>query len=158
MQRRVTVVIRVCVSVCMSVCLSVKSNLTSGVSVRPENTVTYSASNEGKKFVGFSLKLLRCRDPVLPPLKTIRSVGHFSAESAHAHYRYPERGGFCTLVYSFIFLCPIYYIAGGDSSQGVLIGILVAVCVIVLVATICIVVVIMWNVKRAHLKVYMYVQ
>ena len=29
----------------MSVCVSVKSHLTSGVSVRPENTVTYSASN-----------------------------------------------------------------------------------------------------------------
>ena len=30
--------------VCLSVCLSVKSNLTSGASVRPENTVTYSVS------------------------------------------------------------------------------------------------------------------
>ena len=28
----------------------------------------YSAGNEGQKFVGFSLKLLRCRDPALPPL------------------------------------------------------------------------------------------
>ena len=39
------------------VCLSVKSHLTYGASVRPENAVTYSA---GKKFVGFSLKMLRC--------------------------------------------------------------------------------------------------
>ena len=30
----------VCVYVCVSVCLSVKSRLTSGESVRPENTVT----------------------------------------------------------------------------------------------------------------------
>ena len=39
-----------------------------------------------ERFVGFSLKPLRCGDPALPPLKAIRSVGHFPAESAHAHY------------------------------------------------------------------------
>ena len=32
--------------------MSVKSNLTSGVSVRPENTVTYSAGNEGQNICG----------------------------------------------------------------------------------------------------------
>ena len=37
------------------------------------------------KFVGFSLKPLRCGDPALPPLKAIHTVGHFSADSAHAH-------------------------------------------------------------------------
>ena len=43
----------VCVSVCcVSVCLSVKSHLTSGASVRPENTVTYSAGNRGQKICG----------------------------------------------------------------------------------------------------------
>ena len=41
---------RVCV--CVSVCLSVKSHLTSGTSVRPENAVTHSASNEGQKMCG----------------------------------------------------------------------------------------------------------
>ena len=36
----------------------------------PENTVTYSADNEGKIFfVGFSQKLLRCKDPALPGCK-----------------------------------------------------------------------------------------
>ena len=45
-----------------SVCLSVKSHPTSGASVRPENTVTYSAGNGGQKFVGFSLKLLHSKD------------------------------------------------------------------------------------------------
>ena len=35
-----------------SVCLSVKSHLTSGASVRPENTVTYSAGNGGQKVCG----------------------------------------------------------------------------------------------------------
>ena len=41
MRRRVTVVVG-------SVCLSVKSHLTSGASVRPENSVTYSAGNRGQ--------------------------------------------------------------------------------------------------------------
>ena len=45
MRRRVTVV--------GSVCVSVKSPLTSGVSVHPENTVTYSASSKGQKICGF---------------------------------------------------------------------------------------------------------
>ena len=35
------------------VCVSVKSHLTSGASVRPENTVTYSAGNGGQKICGF---------------------------------------------------------------------------------------------------------
>ena len=56
MRRRVTVVGSVCVCVCVCVCvsvrLSVKSHLTSGVSVRPENAVTYSAGNRGPKFFG----------------------------------------------------------------------------------------------------------
>ena len=48
MRKRVTVV----GSVCLSVCLSVKSHLTSGAAVRPENTVTYSAGNGGRKICG----------------------------------------------------------------------------------------------------------
>ena len=56
MRRRVTVVGCVCVCVCVcvsvSVCLSVKSHLTSGASVRPENTVTYSADNGGQNICG----------------------------------------------------------------------------------------------------------
>ena len=42
-----------CVCVCVSVCLSVKSHLTSGASVRPENTVTYPAGNGGPNLSGF---------------------------------------------------------------------------------------------------------
>ena len=37
-------------------------------------------ATEVKQFVKASLKPLRCRDP------TLRTVGHFPAESAHAHY------------------------------------------------------------------------
>ena len=37
-----------------------------------------------KIFVGFSLKPLRCRDPALPPLTAIRTVGHFSCGKRHA--------------------------------------------------------------------------
>ena len=36
----------------MCVCVSVKSNLTPGESVRPENTVTYSAGNGDQKICG----------------------------------------------------------------------------------------------------------
>ena len=39
----------VVLSVCLSVCVFVKSHLTSGASVQPENTVTYSAGNGGPK-------------------------------------------------------------------------------------------------------------
>ena len=38
--------------VCVCVCLSVKSHLISGASVRPENTVTYSAGNGDQKICG----------------------------------------------------------------------------------------------------------
>ena len=83
---RVTVVGSVCVCVCVCVCLSVKQHLTYEASVRPENAVTYSAGNEGQKFVGFSLKPLRCRDTALAHCTATRAVGHFySAENAHAH-------------------------------------------------------------------------
>ena len=45
---------------CVSVCLSVKSHLTSGASVRPENTVVYSAGNGGQKVVwGYGVKRKR---------------------------------------------------------------------------------------------------
>ena len=40
------------VCLCVCVCLSVTSNLTPGASVRPENTVTYSAGNGGPKICG----------------------------------------------------------------------------------------------------------
>ena len=40
--------------------MSVKSHLTSGASVRPENTVAYSAGNGGQKICGV-LKPLRSR-------------------------------------------------------------------------------------------------
>ena len=39
-------------SVCVCVCLSVKSHLTSGASVRPENSATYSEGNEGPNICG----------------------------------------------------------------------------------------------------------
>ena len=41
-----------CSWACLCVCVSVKSNLTSGASARPENTVTYSAGKEGQKICG----------------------------------------------------------------------------------------------------------
>ena len=56
------------VCVCVCVCVSVKRHLTSGASVRPEIDIAYSAGNEGQKFVGFSLKMLRCKARAVPAL------------------------------------------------------------------------------------------
>ena len=81
----------------------------SGASVRPENAVIYSADNGGQTICGGSLKPLHCRDPTLPPLKAIRTGGHFPAESAHAHYALIVRTwcrGFCALVHSIYFVQP----------------------------------------------------
>ena len=77
MRRRVTVV-----GLC--VCLSVKSHLTSGSSVHPENTVTYSADNEGQKICGFFSETAPFQRS--STLKAIHMVGHFPVDSAHAHY------------------------------------------------------------------------
>ena len=66
-----------CVCVCVSVCLSVKSHLTSGVSVRLENPVTYSAGNGGQKICGVFSETAPLQRPSTPPLKAIRTVGHF---------------------------------------------------------------------------------
>ena len=71
------------VTVLGSVCVSVKSHLTYGVSVRPENTVSYSV---GKKFVGFSLKQLCCRDAALPRCMPYVQSAIFPAESMHVNY------------------------------------------------------------------------
>ena len=78
----VCVYVCVCVCVCLSVCLS-KSHLTSGASAPPEINVMYSTGNEGQKFVGFSLKLLRCGDPALPP-----SYGDMYRRPFFTHLRY----------------------------------------------------------------------
>ena len=55
--------------------ISTALHLTAKASIRPENTVTNSAGNEGQKIVGFSLKSLHGGDPALPPLKAIHTVG-----------------------------------------------------------------------------------
>ena len=50
----VSVSLSVCLSVCLYVCLSVsvKSHFTSGFSVLPENSATYSAGNESQNICG----------------------------------------------------------------------------------------------------------
>ena len=90
----------VCVCVCVCVCESVKSHLTSGASVRPENTVTYPAGNRGQKngvffetapFRSYGVKhkrksqshTVQYRDCYgLSPLKTIYKVFH------HFHFQF----------------------------------------------------------------------
>ena len=66
----------------MCVCLSVKSHLTSGASVRPEDPVMYSAGNRGQKICGVFSETAPLQRSSTPPLKAIRTVGHFAAVSA----------------------------------------------------------------------------
>ena len=75
---RVTVVV-VCV------CRLVTNSLLKGQFVLKTLSHTQRATKV-KKFVGFSLKPLRCRDTALARCTATRAVGHFySAENAHAH-------------------------------------------------------------------------
>ena len=74
------------VTVVGSVCPSVKSHLTSGASVRLENAATYSAGNEGQKIVGFSLKLLRYRDPALPAMYGYVHSTIFTPQKTHMRF------------------------------------------------------------------------
>ena len=77
MHRRVTVV--------GSVCVSVKSHFTSGASVCPENPVTYSVGNGGRKICWVFSETTPLQRSSTPLLKAIRMVRHFPAESAHAY-------------------------------------------------------------------------
>ena len=78
---RVTVVVRVCVCVCVSV----KSKLTSGASVRPETSVTYSTGNEGQKICGDFSETAPLRRSSTASVEWPYGRPFF-AESAHAHY------------------------------------------------------------------------
>ena len=64
---RVTVVGSVCLCVCVSVCLLSHISPMERLFVLKTLSRTQRATKV-KKFVGFSLKPLRCRDPSLPPL------------------------------------------------------------------------------------------
>ena len=68
-------------------CLSVKSHLTYGASVRPEIDVTYSAGNEGGKICGVFSETAPLQRFGTSCIVCLCAVGHFPAESAHAHCR-----------------------------------------------------------------------
>ena len=107
---------------CSWVCLSVKSHLAYGVSVRPENAVTYSAGNEGQKICGvFSetaplqrsstpsvVRLMRSR-----PFLSLRKMRmRMSSPSTLAHvyiYTAAITPRVCTLVLFIIFCIVIHY-------------------------------------------------
>ena len=77
------------------VCLSIKRYLTSGASVCPEKSATYSAGKEGQKFVVFSLKLHHSRGTALPALYSYCAVGHFLlAEYVHVLLKCHVGAGF----------------------------------------------------------------
>ena len=63
------------------VCVSFKSNLTSGGSVCPENSVTYSAGNGGQKICGVFTETASLQRSSTASLKAIRTVGHFNAHA-----------------------------------------------------------------------------
>ena len=71
------------------VCVSVKSHLTSGVFVRPENTVTNSAGNEGRKICGVFSDTAPLPRPSAPSLgwPYIWSA-IFPVDNTHAHCAY----------------------------------------------------------------------
>ena len=98
---RVTVVGSVCLCVCVSVCLLSHISPMERLFVLKTLSRTQRATKV-KKFVGFSLKPLRCRDPALPPL-----YGHaysrpfFSCTRmriSRVYTRMIHRRGFSTLV------------------------------------------------------------
>ena len=66
-----------CSWVCVCVCVSVNSHLTSGASVRPENTVTYSAGNRGQKTFGFFSETAPFQRSSTAPLKAYVWSGIF---------------------------------------------------------------------------------
>ena len=69
------VCLSVCLSACLCVCVSVKSHLTSGASVRPENTVTYPAGNEGQNIRGVFSETAPLRRSGTVPLRAyVRSA------------------------------------------------------------------------------------
>ena len=74
---------------CLCVCLSVKRHLTSGASVRPENTLAYSAGNEGQKICGIFSKTHAFQRSSAPSLgwPHIRSA-IFPVDNTHAHCAY----------------------------------------------------------------------
>ena len=78
----------------MCVCVSVKSHLTSEASVRPENAVTNSAGEEGRKICGVFSKthaFLRSSAAFLG-WPYIRSA-IFPADNTHAHCAYASQPG-----------------------------------------------------------------
>ena len=98
--------------VCLSACLvRVKSHLTSGASVRPENTVTYPAGNEGEKHCGVFPETTPLQRSSTAPLKAYvwsaiflrkarMSTEHCIAR-AFSRFAHVWRGGFYTIVHSF---------------------------------------------------------
>ena len=77
-------------------CLSVKSHLTYGASVRPEIDVTYSAGKEGGKICGVFSETAPLQRSGTSCIVCLCAVGHFPAESAHAHcsiYHVVDRSG-----------------------------------------------------------------
>ena len=72
------------VCVCLSVCVLIKSHLTSGASVRPENTVTYSAGNRGQNICGVFTEAASLQGYTAACIVSL-SVQSAILETVHAH-------------------------------------------------------------------------
>ena len=86
-----------CSWVCLSVCLLSHISPMERLFVLKTLSRTQQATKV-KKFVGFSLKPLRCRDPALPPLYGHAYSRPFSMRISRVYTRMIHRRGFSTLV------------------------------------------------------------
>ena len=68
------------------VCVSVKSHLTSRASVRLENTVTYSAGNGGQKICGVFSETTQLQRSSTPSVEGHVQSAIFMRNTAHVHY------------------------------------------------------------------------
>ena len=108
MRRRVTAVVG---SVRLS---SDKSHLTSGASVRPENSVTYLAGNGGQNICGIFSETTPLRRSSTHPVES-----HTYGRQVFSTW---WRRGFCTLVHSFFCVEQLHISYGMPLANGIFVG------------------------------------
>ena len=106
----------------LCLCVSVKSHLTSGASVHPENTVTYSASNEGQNICGVYSETAPLPRSSTPSVESHSYHRPFFADSAHAYYMHavaPRVLHFSAFISPFFTLCNIHLFSTGTGKDVV---------------------------------------
>ena len=87
--------------------MSVKSHLTSGASVCPENTVTYSAGNNGQKICGVFSEAARLERSSTPPLKAYMHENHVHSTLAKQEFYVQKICGVFSEVVESIHACTV---------------------------------------------------